>query len=62
MYGSLTYGSAGTFDFPCEMRATPTCVLYGTTNANTTGTNVKQTALMAAGLALLVLVLIPYSF
>ena len=31
------YASAGNFNFPVEMRATPTVTLYSTYNANTTG-------------------------
>ena len=34
---SQTYASAGTYTFPCEMRATPTVTLYSTANASTTG-------------------------
>jgi hypothetical protein len=34
---STVYMSAGTFRFPVEMRSTPTCVVYSTANANTTG-------------------------
>ena len=34
---STAYMSAGTFRFPVEMRAAPTCVVYSTQNANTTG-------------------------
>mgnify|MGYP003133191780 CR=1 FL=1 len=34
---SQTYASAGTYNFPVEMRATPTVTLYSTANANTTG-------------------------
>ena len=34
---SYTYASAGNFNFPVEMRASPTVTLYSTYNANTTG-------------------------
>ena len=34
---SQTYASAGTYNFPVEMRATPTVTLYSTANASTTG-------------------------
>jgi len=34
---TYTYASAGNFNFPVEMRASPTVVLYSTANANTTG-------------------------
>ena len=35
--GSQTYASAGNFNFPVEMRATPNITLYSTYNASTTG-------------------------
>tara|TARA_R100001443_G_scaffold30461_1_gene44192 strand:- start:654 stop:1763 length:1110 start_codon:yes stop_codon:yes gene_type:complete len=34
---AYTYASAGNFNFPVEMRASPTVTLYSTYNANTTG-------------------------
>jgi len=34
---SQSYASAGTYNFPVEMRATPTVTLYSTANASTTG-------------------------
>ena len=37
LYGSQAYASAGNFNYPVEMRAAPTVVLYSTYNANTTG-------------------------
>ena len=36
-YGTISYASAGTWQFPVEMRAAPTVTLYSTANANTTG-------------------------
>ena len=35
--GAHNYASAGNFNFPVEMRATPSVTLYSTYNANTTG-------------------------
>lgn len=49
---SQTYASAGTYTFPCEMRATPTVTLYSTANASTTG-KFQQTALTAQDLLVL---------